>query len=147
MNYVPSSTAGLIRLSQRNAAATQRAVEPHLEPGEEPLVLQPVRPMSGRWGALRFPRLGIEPAVVELPEQCVFAVTADRFLVVSYPYPTDEPTELVLARPLGDVRDLQRGRAFGAKELSFTAGGARYVLWVNGHMAKLITEALQPQTG
>ena len=141
----PYSPPNLSRLSAKNAAATSAAVEPHLEPGEQALVEQPVRPKGGWRSLLTFPRIQVTPPTVELPGLGVFAVTPRRFLLVSYHPGTDEATALVATRPLDEVRDVRVAGAVVAKELSFTTGGARYTLWVNPSMAKKIAQALQPE--
>ena len=137
-------TSGLIRMSQENEAATYRSVEPHLEPGEEVAAIVALRRKGGKASTLFGARIEVTPAAVELPKWCTLAVTPRRVLVLSHPYGTGDPSTMLIARPLDEVRDVRLGRALGAKELSWTAGGTQYVLSANGRVVKQFAEALQP---
>lgn len=138
-------TSGLTRLSETNAAATLGSVEPHLETGEDVLAIVPVRPKGGRWSTLWGPRIEMTPATVELPKSCTVAVTSHRFLVVSYPLGSDDPSTMLVTRPLDEVRDVRLARVLGARKLSWTAGGTQYQLWMNKRTAKEFAQALQPK--
>lgn len=131
------------RLSHANAAAAHGSVEPHLESGEEVLVIVPVRPKGGWASTLTFARLEVTPAAVELAKLCVLAVSSRRFLVVSHHVYTGDPIVMLIAGPLDEVRSVRRARALGSTELSWTAGGTQYVLWANGRCAKQVARALQ----
>jgi hypothetical protein len=130
-----------------NADADRRAregsVKPHLEPGEEALVIQPVRPKGGRWSTLTFPRLEVTPAVVKLPKLSLLAVSARRFLIVSHDPATDAPSAMLISGSIDEVRSVRRARALGATEVSWTAGGTQYVVWAIRSRAKQIEQALQ----
>ena len=132
------------RLNARLAADTKASVDPHLEPGEEALVHQPLRPKGGRWSVLTFPRIEVTPSV-ELPQQCILAVTPRRFLVVTHHLYTGEPMGMAVTCPLDEVRSVERARALASVALSWSAGGRQYTVWVNSSMAKQIAQALQPE--
>ena len=132
------------RLNARLAADTKASVDPHLEPGEEALVHQPLRPKGGRWSMLSFPRIEVTPPV-EFPKQVVLAVTPRRFLVVTHHVYTGEDAALVIARPLDEVGSVERARATASVALSWSAGGTQFTVWVNPWMAKMIAAALQPE--
>lgn len=141
------SVGAWIRLNQGFDAAARRSVEPHLDPGEEVQLIQPVRPRAGRWSKLTFPRLEVTPATVALPGLCVFAVSSRRFFVVSHDLAEDHVSTLVTGGRLEDVRSVELARGLAAHEVTWIADGARYALWANGKMAKQITEALQAGSG
>lgn len=143
----PGPTPGdWARFDKRNVDATHASVEPHLEPGEEALVEQPVRPMEGRMSLLTFPRIEVTPAAFVLPSVGVFVVTPRRFLIVVYERASGEPIRLVDSRPLEDVRSVERTRAFLSTKVSWTADGMHYAVWANPWMAKRIAATLEQQS-
>ena len=130
------------RLSDNNARRAQESVDPFLEPGEEVVALAAVRRKGRLASALKFPCLEVTPATVELPKLCVVAVSSRRFLVVANSITGDHEKQLLAAGQLDEVRAARVTPARAITEVSWTAGGTQYLLWLNGRTAEEFAQAL-----
>jgi hypothetical protein len=140
---VHGNASGISRISEANEAATRAALRPHLDPEEEVAAFVAARPKAGKLSTMWGPRIEVTPGPIELPELCALAISARRFFIVSQPRDTDEGSRLLYTVPLDAVRSVQVAPARGAKELSWTANGARYVLWSDRRVVTQFAEALQ----
>jgi len=134
---------GVRNISAANEAAQHRSVQPHLESGEEVVILTQVWPKGGKWSTLWQPRFQVTPAGPAVPKPSVVAVSSRRFLVVSHTTGGDDASTLLFSGALDDVRSVQLARALGQHELSWEADARRYTLWVNKPYAKQVAQALQ----
>ena len=135
--------AGVARISAKNEAASLRCLMSHLGAGEEVVVQTAVRPDRGWAKRLRFARVSVEPAVVDLPDPTVVAVTTRRFLLVTHSYADEPETDVLLAAPLEAVETARREGA----AVVWTAEGMQYALWTNGRFAKQVEAALLRRNG